>query len=60
MSDKREAIVALHLAKNSDSAIAKTLSIARSTVWKTLTHFNETGDLADHPRSGRPHTQMKW
>ena len=59
MSDKREAIVALHHARKSDSTIAKTLSIARSTVWKTLTCFNER-DLADHPRSGRPHTQMKW
>ena len=32
MSDKREAIVALHRARKSDSAIAKTLSIVRSTV----------------------------
>ena len=60
MSDKREAIVALHRARKSDSAIAKTLSIARSTVWKTLTCFNERGDLSDCPRSGRPLTQMKW
>ena len=55
MLDNREAIVG-----KSDSAIAKTLSIARSTVWKTLTCFNERGDLADHPRSGRPCTQTKW
>ena len=60
MSDEREAIVALHCARKSDSAIAKTLSIARSTVWKTLTCFNERGDLFDHPRSGRPCTQTKW
>ena len=60
MSDKREAIVALHRAGKSGSAIAKTLSIARSTVWKTLTRFNERGDLADRSRSGRPRTQMKW
>ena len=59
MSDKREAIVALHRAGKSDSTIAKTLSIVRSTVWKTLTCFNKRGDLADHPRSGRPHTQTK-
>ena len=59
MSDKREAIVALHRARKLDSAIAKTLLIARSTVWKTLTRFNERGDLSDHPRSGRPCTQMK-
>ena len=57
MLDKREGIVALHHAGKSDSAIAKTLSIARSTVWKTLTRFNERGDLADCP-SGRPHTDL--
>ena len=60
MSDKREAIVALHRARKSDSAIAKTLSIARSTAWKTLTRFNERGDLSDRPRNGRPRTQTKW
>ena len=60
MSDKREAIIALHRAGKSDSAIAKTLSIARSTVWKTLTRFNERWDLADRPRNGRPRTQTKW
>ena len=60
MSDKREAIAALHHAKKSDTIIAKTLSIARSTVWKTLTCFNERGDLADCPRSGRPRNQTKW
>ena len=59
MSDKREAVVALHHARKSDSAIAKTLLIARSTIWKTLTCFNEKGDLSDHPRSGRTCTQMK-
>ena len=57
MSDKREAIVALHRAGKSDSAIAKTLLIARSTVWKTLTYINEKGDLSDCPKSGRPRTQ---
>ena len=58
MSDKREAIVALNHARKPDSAIAKTLSIVRSTVWKTLTRFNERGDLADHLKSDRPHTQI--
>ena len=60
MSDKREAIVALHHARKSDSTIAKTLSIARSTVWKTLTRLNERGDLSDCPRSGRSCNQTKW
>ena len=58
MSDKRKAIVALHRARKLDSATAKTLSIARSTVWKTLTCFNERGDLSDCPRSGRPCTGL--
>ena len=58
MSDKREAIVALHRARKSDSAIAKTLSIA--SVCKTLTHFNKREDLSDCSRSGRPRTQTKW
>ena len=60
MSDKKEAIVALHRARKSDSAIAKTFPIARSTVWKILTRFNEREDLSDLPRSGRPRTQTKW
>ena len=36
MSYKREAIVALHRARKLDSAIAKTLSIARSIERKTM------------------------
>ena len=66
MSDKREAIVALHRDRKSDSAIAKTLSIARFTVWKTLTRFNERGiylivqEVVDHApkRSGKPRTGL--
>lgn len=57
MSDKREAIIALHRAGKSDSVISKTLSIARSTVWKCVKRFNERGDLTDRPRSGRPRSQ---
>ena len=60
MSGKREAIVALHRARKSDSATAKKLSIARSTIWKTLTRFIEREDLSYRPRSGRPRTQTKW
>ena len=60
MSDKKESIAALHRARKSDSAIAKIHSIARSTVWKTLTRFNKRGDLSNRPRSGRPRTQTKW
>ena len=36
MSDKREAIVALHHARKSHSTIAKTLSIAKSTLKKVI------------------------
>ena len=35
----------------------KKLSIARSTVWKTLKRFKERGDLSDCPRRGRPRSQ---
>ena len=47
MTENRAAIVVLHRARKSNSAIAKTLSIGRSTVWKTLKQFNERGDLSD-------------
>ena len=49
MLGKRETILALHGAKKSDSAIEKTLSMVRSTVWKTLKCFKERGDLSDRP-----------
>ena len=57
MTENRTAIVALHHAGKSNSNIAKTLSIGRSTIWKTLKRFNERGDLSDHPRSGRLRSQ---
>ena len=56
MTENRAAIVALNRAGKSNSDIAKTLLIGRTTVWKTL-KFNER-DLSDHPRSGRPHSQQ--
>ena len=58
MSGKKAAILALHCARKSDSAIAKTLSITRSTAWKTLKRFKEKRDLSDHPRCGRPRFQQ--
>ena len=54
MSGKREAILASPRAGKSDSAIAKTLLIARSTVWKTLKRYK---DRSDCPRCGRPPSQ---
>ena len=57
MSGKRESIVFLHCAGKSDSFIAKTLSVARSTVWKTVKRFKERGDFADRPRSGKPRSK---
>ena len=57
MTENRAAIVALHRARKSNSDIAKTLSIGRSTVWKTLMWFNERSDLSDCPRNGRPLSQ---
>ena len=58
MTENRAAIVALHHARKSNSDIAKTLSIERSTVWKTLKQFNERGDIFDFPRSGKPRSQQ--
>ena len=57
MTANRAAIVALHCAGKSNSDIAKTLSIGRLTVWKTLKQFNERSGLSDHFRSGRLHSQ---
>ena len=57
MLGKRKAIHALHRAKKSDSAITKTLSIARSTVWQTLKRFKERGDLSDRLTCGTLRSQ---
>ena len=54
MSATTEAIVAVYCAGIYNTVIAKTLSIARSTVWKAIKCFNERGDFSDHQRSGRP------
>lgn len=42
--------------ENGDSAIkiAKDLRVARSTVYRTKTHFQERKDMTSKPRSGRP------
>ena len=58
ITENRAAIVALHHAGKSNSDIVKTLSIGRSTVWKTLKRFNKRDDLSDCPRSGRSHSQQ--
>ena len=58
MSATREAIVALHCAQISNTVIAKTLSIARSTVWKAVNCFNERGDFSDRQRSGRQRSKV--
>ena len=57
MSGKREAVLALHRAGKLDSAIARTLLAARSTVWKILKRFKERGDLSDGPRCCKPCSQ---
>ena len=57
MTENRAAIVALHRARKSNSDIAKTFLIRRSTVWKTLKRFNERSHLFDRPKSGRTRSQ---
>ena len=54
---KREAIVNLHRASKSNSAVSKSLCVTRSTVWKAVKRFNERGDFCDRQRSGRPRSQ---
>lgn len=58
-TETRWAIVALN--KHTELKryqIAKKLNVARSTVTETLQRYEETGDVADRPRSGRPSTAL--
>ena len=53
---KREAIIELHRAGKKNSEIVKLIKAPRSTVYHTVKRFNELGNAADRPRSGRPRT----
>ena len=52
--DKRTAIVELFKAGNSREDISKSLKVNRILVWRTLKRYEETGDIHNKPRQGRP------
>lgn len=54
--EKRSAVVALHDANMSAPQISKLLKIPVEIVRYMIKRYNETGDVKDRPRSGRPVT----
>ena len=65
--DKRTAIVGLFKAGNSRQDISKSLKVNRMLVWFpinfpisqfTLKRYEETGDIQNRPRQGRPKTAI--
>ena len=58
LSSKRETIIKMHRAECSNSKIAKSLSVDRSTVWRTLKQYKERDDFEDWPRKRRPQSQQ--
>ena len=54
--DKRTAIVELFKAENSRQDISQSLKANRMLVWRTLKRYEETGDIQNSPRQGRPRT----
>ncbi|KAI6646074.1 CRE-PTR-16 protein [Oopsacas minuta] len=51
---KRPAILELYTQGKTVKEITKALSVTKWTVYRTIQHFNETGETSDRPRSGRP------
>ena len=49
LSLKRETVIKMHHAGCSNSKIAKSLFVDRSTVWRTLRQYKEPGDFEDQP-----------
>ena len=54
MSAKRAAIIELHHTGKTNSEIVKLLKAAISTVYYTVTRFQELKSTEDHPQCGRP------
>ena len=54
MSAKHAAIIELFPAGKTNFEIVKLLKTARSTVYYTVTRFQELKSTEDHPRCGRP------
>lgn len=62
MDERREAVIALHLSKKSIIQIVrelKHLNVDRRFVYRTIKRYNETGDVKDKPRHGRPRSVIK-
>ena len=57
MAGKRESIVSLRCAGNTQASIAKCLGEAQLTVSKSLKRFNEQGHFKDRSRCGRPQSK---
>ena len=53
MAVDRNAMIKLHKSENSNVEIAKRLDMNRSTVWKIVKKFQETGNTFDQPGRGR-------
>ena len=54
--DKRNAIGELFKTGNSRQDISKSLKVNRMLVWRTLKHYEETGDVQNRPGQGCPRT----
>ena len=53
---RRELIIHLHLQGKRPSQIVSLLNEARTTVYRTIKRYKQTGSIKDHLRSGRPRT----
>ena len=53
MAVYQNAVIKLHKSGKSNVAIAKRLDTNRSTVWKMVKKFQETGNTIDRPERGR-------
>ena len=53
MTVDRNVVIKLHKSGKSNVEIAKRLDMNRSTVWKIMKKFQETGNTLDRPGRGR-------
>ena len=56
MTVDRNIVIKFHKQGESNSSIAKRLKMNRTTVWKIVKKFNETGTTLDKPGRGRKRT----
>ena len=56
MTVDRNIVIKFHKQGESNSLIAKRLKMNRTTVWKIVKKFNETGKTLDKPGRGRKRT----